>query len=226
MITASAVEDVASDWALAQNGFNSFNEAIQSADKDNYVRDLVNNMQALGVQTEYAAAQGALAENGFKTMEQAAQAGGTALDNVARDFAEISLDKGLNLDKINEVAHSLNMIPAWKEITINAEGNVEVIDTAREAVEELNQYGNTKLEVTADGDIEILDTADEKLKALAEAGLVTVKLNVDTGDLEIWSKDGNNKLGTFNADGTVNWTTGEVEKPSKEETTAEGKTEF
>ena len=74
----AAVEDVASDWALAQNGFNSFNEAIQSADKDNYVRDLVNNMQALGVQTEYAAAQGALAENGFKTMEQAAQAGGKA----------------------------------------------------------------------------------------------------------------------------------------------------
>ena len=82
----AAVENVASDWALAQNGFNSFDEAIQSADKDNYVRDLVNNMQALGVQTEYAAAQGALAENGFKTMEQAAQAGGKALDNVARDF--------------------------------------------------------------------------------------------------------------------------------------------
>ncbi|MFQ7292619.1 MAG: phage tail tape measure protein, partial [Monoglobales bacterium] len=222
----AAVEDVASDWALAQNGFNSFNEAIQSADKDNYVRDLVNNMQALGVQTEYAAAQGALAENGFKTMEQAAQAGGKALDNVARDFGEISLDKGLDLDKINEVAHSLNMIPEWKEITINAEGNVEVIDTVRKAAEDLSEHSDTKLRVTAEGNIEVLETADEKLKALAQAGLVTVKFNFDTGGWDIFSNENGEKIGEITVDGKVNWTTGEVEKPSEEETTAEGKTNF
>jgi hypothetical protein len=202
-----SVDTVAQNWALAQNGFSSFSEAVQSGDLPNFVNDVVENMKALGASSQDAALQGALVANGFRELTDAAGAG--ALDAVATDFAKLTSNMGFGSDQINSMAHSLGLLPESKHIEISVDGNTQVVDDAANAVEKLNSSGQVSLQINAQGNYDVLDTADAKLKALSEAGAVTIKFNVETQGFDINDLQGN-KIGEITAEGKINWVNGDT----------------
>ncbi len=120
---------------------------------DNVVNNYVQAMQAFGASAEETAVGAALLKNGFRSIGEAVKKGD--LDTV--------------IQQVNDVAHSMNIIPEDKNITITA--------------------------------------------------------NVDTGGYDIFGTDGE-KVGEITADGTLNWKTGEIEKPEEEEKDTDGKVNY
>lgn len=134
----------------AMNGIK-LDEAIKKAWEgdgvalNNIIGDYIESMNAFGASAEETAVGAALLKNGFTSIGEAVKKGD--LDTV--------------IQQVNDVAHSMNIIPEDKNITITA--------------------------------------------------------NVDTGGYDIFGTDGE-KVGEITADGTLNWKTGEIEKPEEEDT--------
>ena len=218
LINADEYAKKAAQIQTGQKDLNKlFSEGGQSL--SNFVSTYISDMQKFGASTQDTVTGAALLKNGFTDVSQACAQGGDAVKNVLADIQSLGqqqglfegLDSGGIADKITEIAHSMGLIPKEKKIKISADGNIEIVDKAKEAMDNLNKKGSTKLTVNADGNIKVLDTADEKLKELAEKGQINIKFNVDTGGWDINDLNGN-KIGDIEVDGTVNWHTGEIPK--------------
>ncbi|MDY3971652.1 MAG: phage tail tape measure protein [Clostridia bacterium] len=195
------LSEVAAQTAAAQNGFKTFADAAAAGGTalNNTVLSAVHNMVQWGESTQEAAVAGALLKNGFTDIQAAIDAG---------KIGKIS-------EQANELAHIMELIPNDKHIAINADGDISILEDVQAAAMNVMNNADISIQVSANGDVTVLDTVDEKLKTLIDNNQVTITFNVDTGGFDISDLQGN-KLGEITADGKINWTKGEVEKPEGE----------
>lgn len=210
--------------ALAKTGVDSLSTAWRQAAEgngtalNNVVNEYINSMQKFGASAQDTAVGAALIQNGFTDVGQAAAKGDEAVKGVLKSIKSIGqqqgLFDGLNADeisgKINDIAHAIGLLPKGKQIRITADGNIDIIDRAKQAADELNKKGNIKVKIDVDGNVELLSTADEKLKELVKNNEVDIKFNFDTETSDILDKAGN-KIGEITVDGKVIWTSDTTE---------------
>ena len=206
--------------ALAMNGVDSLNTAWEKGGDtlNGVVNDYIRAMNEFGASAQDTTVGAALIQNGFTDVGQAAAKGDEAVKGVLRSIKSIGqqqgLFDGLNADeisgKINDIAHAIGLLPKGKQIRITADGNIDIIDHAKQAADELNKKGNIKVKIDVDGNVELLSTADEKLKELVKNNEVDIKFNFDTETSDILDKAGN-KIGEITVDGKVIWTSDTTE---------------
>ena len=206
-------QDIAAQVALFKNGFQDLQGAINNNALDAVVNDFVKQGKEIGLTSEEIVTKAALMKNGFSDIQQAVASGDVS--GLVKDLSSLGGDLGLSTEQVDALAHSLGLLPEDKHIEIDASGDVSAIESAKNAVEEINNAGNVQLQVSAEGDISVLDTADSKLQELINNNQVTITFNVDTGGFDI-NDLGGNKLGEITADGKINWEKGDVEKPENE----------
>lgn len=206
--------------ALAMNGVDSLNTAWEKGGDtlNGVVNDYIRAMNEFGASAQDTTIGAALIQNGFTDVGQAAAKGDEAVKGVLKSIKSIGqqqgLFDGLNADeisgKINDIAHAIGLLPKGKQIRITADGNIDIIDRAKQAADELNKKGNIKVKIDVDGNVELLSTADEKLKELVKNNEVDIKFNFDTETSDILDKAGN-KIGEITVDGKVIWTSDTTE---------------
>lgn len=215
--------------ALAKTGVDSLSTAWRQAAEgngtalNNVVNEYINSMQKFGASAQDTAVGAALIQNGFTDVGQAAAKGDEAVKGVLKSIKSIGqqqgLFDGLNADeisgKINDIAHAIGLLPKGKQIRITADGNIDIIDRAKQAADELNKKGNIKVKIDVNGNVELLNTADKKLKELVKNNKVDIKFNFDTKTSDIFDKAGN-KMGEITVDGKVIWTSDTTEPDSYE----------
>lgn len=228
-----------------------FNEGGQTLDK--FVSTYISDMQQFGASTQETVTGAALLKNGFTDVSQACVKGGDAVKNVLNDIKSLGQQNGLFegmdnngiADEMNKIAHSMKLIPDNKNISINADGDISLVDKAEEKTKSLQNIGSVSFQVNADGNVDVLDQAGNKVDELKKDSTVqiTVDANADDEELEAVQEKVNalqeqginvdiqytneneppepeNKT----VDGTINYKVGEVEKP--EEITADGKVNY
>ena len=211
--------------ALAMNGVDSLNTAWEKGGDtlNGVVNDYIRAMNEFGASAQDTTVGAALIQNGFTDVGQAAAKGDEAVKGVLKSIKSIGqqqgLFDGLNADeisgKINDIAHAIGLLPKGKQIRITADGNIDIIDRAKQAADELNKKGNIKVKIDVNGNVELLNTADKKLKELVKNNKVDIKFNFDTKTSDIFDKAGN-KMGEITVDGKVVWTSDTTEPDSYE----------
>lgn len=236
------IGDIAAKTALAQNGFESFFEAAEAGDEafNNTINNAVQNMRAWGASSNEIAMQTALMRKGFTDLQGAVDAG--ALDVVSEQYIQDAQKMGVSTSDIvkqaallklgfsevgqvvntgklpelaeqaTKIARSMDLIPDDKNIVINANGDMSVLEDVQAAVDKINEAENIQVEVSATGDVSVVETTDEKLQELINNSQVTITFNAETNGFDISDLQGN-KLGQITADGTVNWQNGEQDEP-------------
>lgn len=177
--------------ALAKTGVDSLSTAWRQAAEgngtalNNVVNEYINSMQKFGASAQDTAVGAALIKNGFNSIGQAAAAG--KLDVISQQATEL--------------AHQLGLIPKDKRISINADGDISIIDEASQKIQSI-QNDNVTVSVNADGDITIIDDATGKVQTLSGLGDIHIQVNSD-GNIEILD-EANKKIAE------INKTTGEI----------------
>ncbi len=196
----------ANQAALKLNGFNSAADMVAAGNDavNATVNDCVNTMQQWGYSAEQAAVQGSLLKNGFDDLASAAATDG-GLEAVSQQATEL--------------AQAMGTLPENKSISINADGDISIIDEVEEKTDEIDgKETNTTTNVT-EGDTSGMDAAEEAESKDGESSNIDV--NVTEGDTsgieaaeEAESKDGNG------IEVPVNYKPGEL--PTPDELAAEG----
>lgn len=177
--------------ALAKTGVDSLSTAWRQAAEgngtalNNVVNEYINSMQKFGASAQDTAVGAALIKNGFNSIGQAAAAG--KLDVISQQATEL--------------ANQLGLIPKDKRISINADGDISIIDEASQKIQSI-QNDNVTVSVNADGDITIIDDATGKVQTLSGLGDIHIQVNSD-GNIEILD-EANKKIAE------INKTTGEI----------------
>ncbi len=220
--------------ALAMNGVDSLNTAWEKGGDtlNGVVNDYIRAMNEFGASAQDTTVGAALIQNGFTDVGQAAAKGDEAVKGVLKSIKSIGqqqgLFDGLNADeisgKINDIAHAIGLLPKGKQIRITADGNIDIIDRAKQAADELNKKGNIKVKIDVNGNVELLNTADKKLKELVKNNKVDIKFNFDTKTSDIFDKAGN-KMGEITVDGKVVWKS-DTSEPDSYKPEAEGTANF
>lgn len=207
MVAAGANTDaVSQSFALAKNGFTEFDQAVQAGALGAVANDFIEYQKSIGETAETAVQGAALLKNGFTDVSQAVNSvDPNAIGAVVSDMKQLGEQNGIEMtsDKLTEMARSMGLIDKNTTIEINAEGNIDLVNEAQEAVDRVNSEGDVKLGINAEGDISLLDTADERLKALAAEQDLTIEFNADTGNFEVFDEVDNKIAEIDGKTGTV-----------------------
>lgn len=137
-------------------------EAFQKA-----VADYQNAAKEFGASGEEIAIGSALIESGFDNVKQAANAG--MLEGISK--------------RATELARSVGDIPETKSISINAEGDISVIDDVTGRIENIKNE-RVDISINANGDLSVVDEATGKIQTLSGIGAVNLQVNAE-GDIEV-----------------------------------------
>lgn len=226
-----SADETAIKATKAEAGIKSFSEIAGNSEK---VQQAINNYQKyaneFGASSKDIAVGSALVANGFESIPSVVNSGSKAINSVISDMKRFGEQSGLfeGLDssgisnKLTEIAHSIGLLPDTKHIELSVDGDVSVIDDVKTKVDEINSNKNIKLSIGVDGDIKVLKTADEQLKKFADSGMVNIKFNVDTGNMDILNSTNGANLGEITADGKVIWKSDMSNIETPEGLTAEG----
>lgn len=138
---------------LANNVLLGDNAGIQAT--EGIFSSYIERLKTLGVETDTVIGKFALAKQGFTDVAEATAAGDTAIQSVISNMAKIgeknnlfiNLDTSGISDKLTNMAHAIGLIPEDKMISINAEGNIEVLDRAQQAIMTIDKK-NAKVNVS------------------------------------------------------------------------------
>lgn len=160
--------------ALAMNGVDSLNTAWEQggATLDGVVNDYIRAMTEFGASAQDTAVGAALIKNGFNSIADAAAAG--KLDVISQQATEL--------------AQQLELIPENKSISINASGDISILETADDKIKSI-QNDNITVSVNAEGDVEVLDRAGNQVQYISGIGAVSLQVNAD-GNIDILNKAG------------------------------------
>lgn len=251
--SGEAAHDYAVQAAQIQTGQKDlnqlFNEGGQTLDK--FVSTYISDMQQFGASTQETVTGAALLKNGFTDVSQACAKGGDAVKNVLNDIKSLGQQNGLFegmdnngiADKLNKIAHSMKLMPDNKNISINADGDISLVDKAEEKTKSLQNIGSVSFQVNADGNVDVLDQARNKVDELKKDSTVqiTVDANADQSQLDAvqqkaeylasqginveityTQKDEPPELEEKEEDITLNYEKGTVEKPTESDTQVKG----
>ncbi|MGN0106912.1 MAG: hypothetical protein ACI4A5_04345, partial [Hominilimicola sp.] len=206
------LQDSVTDEVLNKSGFDSITDLFASGDTakiQKAVNDVVAQCKLLGMTTQETGLQVGLFKNGFSNLKEAMASGDKAMQSVVADM--------------NDYMHTVLGLPENIQFSVNADGDITVLDTAKEGIEELDG-SEAEAKVSIDGGDseqtvmslqELIDTfgASQAIALLQADDQATVTINgVSYRLIEYDSKTG---IATLQADGsdavmTISTTTGEV----------------
>lgn len=152
--------------AVAQSEQKNLDEiwAQGGTDLEKAVNDYISAGEKFGMTAQEARLGGALIKEGFSDLASAANTE-SGLNNVINSFKELTGETDLTGEQLTQLAKKIGLIPEGKEITINAEGDVSIIDTVDVKVKALE--GKTfVVTVETEGDTEGADEVDKSVKEL------------------------------------------------------------
>ncbi len=196
--------------------FDAFQDGEQGV--QNVLTSMKQWGEKFNLPMEYSLKQMALFKNGFSDLQEVLDSADTnAINAVFNDFAKLGKAEGFDNNKIIEFAKAFNMIPEGKHIeftvdgdislvdnikevvaeidgkkctvTVDANGNVSMLDEAGNKVAELQNTGAVSIMVEADGSVALLDEAGQKVGDLSNNGNVTVSVNAN-GDVTVLDEAG------------------------------------
>ncbi len=254
--SGEAAHDYAVQAAQIQTGQKDLNKLFSEGGQSlsNFVSTYISDMQKFGASTQDTVTGAALLKNGFTDVSQACAKGGDAVKNVLADMQSLGqqqglfegLDSGGIADKMTEIAHSMGLIPKEKKITINADGDISLIDNAEEKVKSLQNVGSVSFQVNADGNVDVLDEAGNKVDELKQGSTIQITVDANANDEELETVQ--NKVEALKEQGinvdikytneneppelkekttkdvAINYTTGNIEEPP--EIVAKGKVDY
>lgn len=206
--------------ALLKNGFTDMSEAIASTDT-NAVNAVFKDFAEFGKTQGFSASQiseMATALNMIpegKHIEITVDGDMSVVDNVTEVVTEmdgkkctVSINSEGNIEILDEATGKIQTLQGVGVVSlmVEADGSVAMLDEAGEKVGDLAKNGNVTVTVNADGDVSVLDNITGKIQTLKDMGVVDLRLNLDTGNIEGLDENGNIVV-------TVNYQTGEIEKP-------------
>lgn len=198
VIAGKNTDAVAVSFAAAKSGYTDFVEAVAAGKAQDMANSFMEYKKAIGETSESAVSGAALIQNGFENAAKATAAGGDAINAVIKDmktlgdmqgvFDGISAPDGV-ADKLSDMAHSMQLIPENKTITIDANGNFSVIDEAENQIASLKSQGNVDVSVNASGDFSVLNEATGEIQVLQGLGAVYLQVNAQ-GNIDVLDKAG------------------------------------
>lgn len=208
--------------AVNKSGFSSITDIFASGDEQKInkaINDVVTQCQLLGMTTTETSLQVALFKNGFSNLSEAMASGDKNMKAVVTD--------------LNDYMHSVLGLPDNIEISINAEGDITMIDKTKDGVEEIDGQ-SAEVSVSVDGGEseqtimtlqELIDTygATQAVAILQADNQATVTIDGVVYQLaEYNQKTGIATLKANDSEAviTINTTTGEVDKFDNLEGTA------
>ncbi|MBQ8300678.1 MAG: hypothetical protein IJX57_01755 [Clostridia bacterium] len=160
------LQETISDEVLKKSGYDSLSDLFGSGDTaaiESALSTAKIQCQLLGMTTAETALQLSLLQNGFSNLDAALATGD--VDGIINDLGRLGAEMGMSIEQINTFAHNIGLIPENKQIHIDANGNLSIIDTAKEKIEELPDEHNT--EITAeDKTAEGVDAAKENINSV------------------------------------------------------------
>ncbi|MDO5397473.1 MAG: phage tail tape measure protein [bacterium] len=188
--------ELATKFAAAAVGYTDFSAAISDGKVGEMTSGFIDFNHDIGETAENTVQGAALISNGFENVQQAIEAGAPAMNNVINDLMRFgnqeNLFEGMNtsqvIDKVTEMANAIGLLPDGKAITLNAEGNFEIIDEAAQKITEIDKL-NTNVTVSANGDVTVLNKAAGYAKVLQGIGAVSLTVNAD-GNIDILNQAG------------------------------------
>ena len=219
-------------FATAKTGFADFNTAIKEGKADEMAQSYMDFKESIGASAEEGVQGAALIKNGFSSASDAIAKGDDAVKAVLTDLKGLAKAEGIDVtnENLTKMAEAMGLIPKYTEITIDAEGNIELVDRLNESVKSINETGGITLKVNADGDAEI-EAVNEKMKAAValkeqlDKGLITIKFNAETEGFDIFNLSGV-KTGEITKEGKIDWGIGELKLPEEKDTKADGKINY
>ena len=185
-------DEVATQFAAAKAGYTDFEKAVGEGKAAEMAQNFLSYKTAIGDTTESAVQGAALIQNGFENVSQATAKGNDAVLAVINNMKSIGDVQGLfdGLDnngvaaKLTDMAHAMSLIPENKSISIDANGNFQVIQEAENQIASLQSQGNVNVSVNANGDLSVINTATNDAETLSAIGAVSLQVNA-SGNIDV-----------------------------------------
>ena len=185
-------DEVATQFAAAKAGYTDFEKAVGEGKAAEMAQNFLSYKTAIGDTTESAVQGAALIQNGFENVSQATAKGNDAILAVINNMKSIGDVQGLfdGLDnngvaaKLTDMAHAMSLIPENKSISIDANGNFQVIQEAENQIASLQSQGNVNVSVNANGDLSVINTATNDAETLSAIGAVSLQVNA-SGNIDV-----------------------------------------
>ena len=192
VIAGKNTDEVATQFAAAKAGYTDFEKAVGEGKAIEMAQNFLSYKTAIGDTTESAVQGAALIQNGFENVSQATAKGNDAVLAVINDIKSLGNVKGLfdGLDnngvaaKLTDMAHAMSLIPENKSISIDANGNFQVIQEAENQIASLQSQGNVNVSVNANGDLSVINTATNDAETLSAIGAVSLQVNA-SGNIDV-----------------------------------------
>ena len=190
--------DLANQFAVARSGYTDFATAISDGKAGEMAQNFIDFQTAIGQSADVAVSGAALIANGFQDAASAASAGGDAINNVITSMYSLGSMQGVFdgitsadgvADKLTDMAHAMDLIPENKSITIDANGNFQVIQDAENQIASLKSIGNVDVAVNASGDLQVVDEVTGKVQELQGIGAVDLQVNA-AGNIDVLNEVG------------------------------------
>lgn len=185
-------DEVATQFAAAKAGYTDFEKAVGEGKAAEMAQNFLSYKTAIGDTTESAVQGAALIQNGFENVSQATANGNDAVLAVINNMKSIGDVQGLfdGLDnngvaaKLTDMAHAMSLIPENKSISIDANGNFQVIQEAENQIASLQSQGNVNVSVNANGDLSVINKATNDAETLSAIGAVSLQVNA-SGNIDV-----------------------------------------
>lgn len=185
-------DEVATQFAAAKAGYTDFEKAVGEGKAAEMAQNFLSYKTAIGDTTESAVQGAALIQNGFENVSQATANGNDAILAVINNMKSIGDVQGLfdGLDnngvaaKLTDMAHAMSLIPENKSISIDANGNFQVIQEAENQIASLQSQGNVNVSVNANGDLSVINKATNDAETLSAIGAVSLQVNA-SGNIDV-----------------------------------------
>lgn len=192
VIAGKNTDAVATQFAAAKAGYTDFEKAVGEGKATEMAQNFLSYKTAIGDTTESAVQGAALIQNGFENVSQATAKGNDAILAVINNMKSIGDVQGLfdGLDnngvaaKLTDMAHAMSLIPENKSISIDANGNFQVIQEAENQIASLQSQGNVNVSVNANGDLSVINTATNDAETLSAIGAVSLQVNA-SGNIDV-----------------------------------------
>ena len=192
VIAGKNTDAVATQFAAAKAGYTDFEKAVGEGKATEMAQNFLSYKTAIGDTTESAVQGAALIQNGFENVSQATAKGNDAILAVINNMKSIGDVQGLfdGLDnngvaaKLTDMAHAMSLIPENKSISIDANGNFQVIQEAENQIASLQSQGNVNVSVNANGDLSVINKATNDAETLSAIGAVSLQVNA-SGNIDV-----------------------------------------
>ncbi len=188
-------DELSTKFATAKTGYTDFAEAITNGKAAEMSQYFIDFKKAIGDTTESAVSGAAVIASGFENVTNATAAGNDAVLSVIGNMKSLGeaqhlfdgLDSSGIADKLTDMAHAMNLIPENKSISIDANGNFEIIAEAENQIASLRSQGNVNVSVNANGDFSILNTVTGEIQTLQGMGATNLQVNAN-GNIDVLNK--------------------------------------